>query len=266
MGHRPRLSLLCPPPGLSCPFGWACWTEGCPHFCLAAYRPPAHTLHLCPRSSLFKGSPPCQNLPCAGLTGALGTSWQGAAPAIRIAFCSEAPLLPEARASGDSCGRRERCVAGSPCPRSPGDPSGLRLPRRRWLPSPSWYMYSQLWRLDLVLSNELLKEREQCVSHSPAAHRHGSPPTPKSVRLLLPLHLPQTLESALLVFERLPSTPLSTLRHSSQPLPLCSRASFPSPHVPVLDFLGKLFSPPKSPLSGRGTARCPVPGVWCAPA
>lgn len=34
--------------------------------------------------------------------------------------------------------------------------------------------------------------------------------------------------------------------------------------MPVLDFLGKLFSPPKSPSSSRGVAQCPVSGygLW----
>lgn len=88
-----------------------------------------------------------------------------------FAFCSEAILapFPFPRSPGlqvpsvDAGGRR---VAGSSCPLSPGDPAGLGLPRRRWLPSPSWYMYSQLWWLDLVLNSELLKEREQRVSHT----------------------------------------------------------------------------------------------------
>lgn len=66
-------------------------------------------------------------------------------------------------------------MAGSSSLLLPGDPSGPSLPGPRWLPSPSWYMCTQLWWLDVVLNNKLLKECEQCVSHTLAE------PIPKSV-------------------------------------------------------------------------------------
>lgn len=59
-------------------------------------------------------------------------------------------------------------------PRLSGGPFGPRPPRgRRWPPSPSWYLCSRLWWLDLVLNNKLLKECEQRVSRALA---HARPP------------------------------------------------------------------------------------------
>lgn len=112
--------------------------------------------------SLLTGSPPMSGPPLPdSLAGALRHGLVVSSRPYRAvgivclllrAFLGPHPFSQKPWSSGPSCGCRGRHVADSSCRLSPEDPSGLCLPFGRWLPSPTWYMYSHFWWLDFVLN------------------------------------------------------------------------------------------------------------------
>lgn len=136
--------------------------RGVPTCGLTAHSTPAHILYrhsLCPLRLLFEGSPPMSDpvLPTSrtdtlrnGLAGSSGGSQDCLPFAQRLSWPPPFRVLPKDAEvevwllflPSLSCG-----------PLWPGPPTLVAA-------DPSWYMYSQLWWLDLVLNNELLKECE----------------------------------------------------------------------------------------------------------
>ena len=146
---------------------WLVLIEGARPVC-----PPAH--HLCQlpahrRKELLPG----QALPTwsACLSGALQHRVAGSSLrawglfAFRSGVSSPPPLFPEAPASRLLVRLWVQTQGWLFLPTPSWGPLRTRPPGLEMAAAPQLVLCSQLWWLDLVLNNELLKQHEQCVSH-----------------------------------------------------------------------------------------------------